>query len=155
MFVKAQFLGRDANTVEPIANIVEYYQAQSSRAMSLEKSRELLYLIEDVAKAILVDSEKLKRQNKYLYSNMVDVLKMPEFAEICQDMEAHRFCTTAQFQQLVETMLENISDRQVYASPFLFRNLVVILRDFSQWFGGQTSLDWYTKAKPVIEFLLA
>lgn len=155
MFVKAQFLGRDANTVEPIANIVEYYQAQSSRAMSLEKSRELLYLIEDVAKAILVDSEKLRRQNKYLYSNMVDVLKMPEFAEICQDMEAHRFCTTAQFQQLVETMLENISDRQVYASPFLFRNLVVILRDFSQWFGGQTSLDWYTKAKPVIEFLLA
>lgn len=155
MFVKAQFLGRDANTVEPIANIVEYYQAQSSRSMSLEKSRELLYLIEDVAKAILVDSEKLKRQNKYLYSNMVDVLKMPEFAEICQDMEAHRFCTTAQFQQLVETMLENISDRQVYASPFLFRNLVVILRDFSQWFGGQTSLDWYTKAKPVIEFLLA
>ena len=43
MFVKAQFLGRDANTVEPIANIVEYYQAQSSRSMSLEKSRELLY----------------------------------------------------------------------------------------------------------------
>lgn len=155
MFVKAQFLGRDTNTVEPIANIVEYYQAQSSRAMSLEKSRELLYLIEDVAKAILVDSEKLKRQNKYLYSNMVDVLKMPEFAEICQDMEARRFCTTAQFQQLIETMLENISDRQVYASPFLFRNLVVVLRDFSQWFGGQTSLDWYTKAKPVIEFLLA
>lgn len=155
MFVKAQFLGRDANTVEPIANIVEYYQAQTSRAMSMEKSRELLYLIEDVAKAILVDSEKLRRQNKYLYSNMVDVLKMPEFAEICQDMEARRFCTTAQFQQLIETMLENISDRQVYASPFLFRNLVVILRDFSQWFGGQTSLDWYTKAKPVIEFLLA
>lgn len=104
-------------------NIVEYYQAQSSRSMSLEKSRELLYLIEDVAKAILVNSEKLKRQNKYLYSNMVDVLKMPEFTEICQDMEAHRFCTTAQFQQLIETMLENISDRQVYASPFLFRNL--------------------------------
>ena len=62
------------------------------------------------------------------------------------------------FSQKVREMCirdRNISDRQVYASPFLFRNLVVILRDFSQWFGGQTSLDWYTKAKPVIEFLLA
>lgn len=153
MCVKAQFLGREANTVEPIANIVEYYQARGSQAMTMEKSRELLYLIEDVAKAVLLDSEKMRRQNKYFYSNMVDVLKMEEFAEICQDMEARRFTTAAQFQRLVETMLENISDRQVYRSPYLFRNLAVILRDFSRWFGGQTSLDWYTKAKPVIEFL--
>lgn len=155
MCAKAAFASSSTHTLYPIANILEYYQAQNRGAMSMEKSRELLSFLEPILDAVQIDREKMERENKYFSSNMVDVSRMPEFQDICEAMSSRSFTSLEQVRQLVTTMLENISERQVYASPYLLRNLVVILNRCARWYGGQTSLDWYVQAKPVIEFVLS